>query len=71
MIQSRSKARQVVADFAGGPLCGTTYERRTRDGFPLRLEITVEGLVHLYVARITAGRVLYRHFRPIAVEGVK
>ena len=70
-MRSRSKARQVVADFVGGPLCGTTYERRTHDGFPLRLEITVEGLVHVYVARVTAGRVLYRHFRPIAVEGVK
>lgn len=70
-MRSPSKVRQVRADFVGGPLCGTTYERRTRDGFPLRLEITVDGIVHVYVARITAGNVLYRHWGPIAVEGVK
>jgi hypothetical protein len=60
-----------TAEFIGGPLDGTVYERRS-DRFPKRLEISVGRYVEMYVAAIgRLGNVVYRHKGRIIVEVVK
>jgi hypothetical protein len=59
-----------VAEFVGGPLDGTTYERRD-EKFPRRLPIQVGNYVELYVARIgRLGNVIYRYAGRASVEVV-
>jgi len=45
------KSPYMNAEFVGGPLDGTTYERRD-EKFPRRLPIQVGRYVELYVARL-------------------
>ena len=57
-----------LAQFVGGPLDGTTYERRGSQ-FPRRLEMPVGRYVELDVAGIgRMGNVVYRHKGRISVE---
>jgi hypothetical protein len=59
-----------VAEFVGGPLDGTTYERRD-EKFPRRLPIQVGRYVELYVARLgRLGNVIYRYAGRQSVEVV-
>lgn len=60
-----------TAEFIGGPLDGTRYERRA-DKFPDKLQIEVEGLVYGYIARMSRlGGVVYRYVGPLAVVAIK
>lgn len=60
-----------TAEFIGGPLDGTTYERR-QDRFPDKLQIEVDGLVYGYVARLSRmGGVVYRYVGPLAVVAIR
>ena len=60
-----------LAQFVGGPLDGTTYERRGAQ-FPRRLEMPVGRYVELYVAGIgRMGNVVYRHKGRLSVEAVR
>lgn len=57
-----------VAQFVGGPLDGSLYERRGSQ-FPQRLEMPVGRYVELYVAGIgRMGGVVYRYRGRISVE---
>jgi hypothetical protein len=59
-----------VAEFLGGPLDGHTYQRRASQ-WPRRLEMPVNGYVHMYVAGLgRLGQVVYRHRGRISVEAV-
>lgn len=60
-----------TAEFVGGPLDGTNYERRN-DKFPTRLPIQIGRYVELYVAGIgRLGNVVYRHKGRLSVEAVR
>jgi hypothetical protein len=60
-----------TAEFVGGPLDGTNYERRN-DKFPRRLPIQVGNYVELYVARVgRLGNVIYRYAGRMTVEAVR
>lgn len=64
------KSPWKTAEFVGGPLDGTTYERRN-DKFPRRLPIHVGRYVELYVAQIgRLGNVIYRYAGRLTVEAV-
>jgi hypothetical protein len=59
------------AEFVGGPLDGSTYER-IGDRFPTKLQIEVDGYVYGYVARINElGGVVYRFTGRLSVVEVK
>lgn len=59
-----------TAEFVGGPLDGTTYERHAPK-FPKRLPIQVGRYVEVYVARIgRLGNVIYRYAGRRTVEVV-
>ncbi len=58
------------AEFLGGPLDGKADERRGGQ-WPRRLEMPVDGYVHLYVAGMgRLGQVVYRHRGRVATEVV-
>ena len=56
------------ASFHGGPLDGTTYERRQDRKFVPRLHLEVNGVVHVYVALVERDTVVYRHVGVAALE---
>lgn len=59
-----------TAEFVGGPLDGTTYERRSTK-FPKKLPISVGRYVEMYVAQIgRLGNVIYRYAGRLTVETV-
>lgn len=59
------------AEFVGGPLDGTVYERRG-DQFPVRLEMEVDGYMYGYVARLNyLGGVIYKFVGRLSVVAVR
>jgi hypothetical protein len=64
------KSPYPTAEFVGGPLDGTTYQRRS-DKFPKRLPMPCGRYVEMYVARIgRLGNVIYRYAGRMTVEVV-
>jgi len=60
-----------TAEFIGGPLDGTPYQRRA-DHFPAKLQIEVDGIVYGYLASISRlGGVVYRFVGALAIASVK